>query len=235
MYSPLIQKLIEHFSRFPTVGPRTAARFVFYLLKTDEREVENLTSLIVQLKKKIKFCFFCFNHFEPSFAPTFAKAPAVAKALAGRSADKKTSAGKGPKNLCPICQSPSREKSLLCIVEKESDLVSLEKTKKYKGLYFILGGSISGIRKKDFEKLRTNELQDRIKNPAKFGLKDADFQEIILAVNLTTEGEATVLYLERKLKSLNKKITRLGRGLPVGGELEYADEETLSSALEGRK
>ena len=93
----------------------------------------------------------------------------------------------------------------------------------------------SNFCQKDFEKLRTNELQDRIKNPAKFGLKDADFQEIILAVNLTTEGEATVLYLERKLKSLNKKITRLGRGLPVGGELEYADEETLSSALEGRK
>lgn len=205
MYSPLIQKLIERFSKFPTIGPRTAARFVFYLLRTGEKEVEELTSLISQLKKKIKSCFFCFNHFE------------------------------GSGNLCSICQSPSREKSLLCVIEKESDLTSLEKTKKYKGLYFILGGGISGIKKKDFEKLRTNELQDRIKNPAKFGLKNVNFQEIILAVNPTTEGEATVLYLERKLKPLNKKITRLGRGLPVGGELEYADEETLSSALEGRK
>src|SRR4030043_314865 len=163
MYSPLIQKLIERFSKFPTVGPRTAARFVFYLLRVGEKDVEEITSLISQVRKKIKLCFFCFNHFEPSSV--------------------KTSADRGPENLCSICQNPSRDKSLLCVVEKEADLASLEKTKKYKGLYFILGESISGIRKKDFEKLRTTELQERIKNPTEFGLKNANFQEIILAIN----------------------------------------------------
>lgn len=218
MYSPLIQKLIKQFSKFPTIGPRTATRFVFYLLRIGEKEIEELVSLISQLKKRIKSCSFCFNPFEP------------VQILSG-----KISADEEGKNLCPICSDHSREKSLLCVVEKESDLASLEKIKKYKGLYFILDGNISSLRKKDFEKLKINKLIERIKNPAEFGLRNADFQEIILAINPTTEGEATALYLERKLKPLNKKITRLGRGLPVGGELEYADEETLESALEGRK
>ena len=205
MYPPLIQKLIEKFSKFPTVGPRTAARFVFYLLRVGEKEVEELISLISQLKKSIKLCSFCFNPFQDEG------------------------------DLCSICLNPSRDKSLLCVVEKEADLESLEKTKKYKGFYFILGGTISALKKKELEKLRTEELQKRIKNPSKFGLQGVDFQEIILATNPTPEGEATTLYLERQLKPLGKKITRLGRGLPVGGELEYADEETLGNALEGRK
>jgi len=123
---------------------------------------------------------------------------------------------------------------LLCIVVKETDLLSIEKTKKYKGLYFILGGQVSRLKKADIEKLRIKELEERIKS-------HPEIKEIILALNSTTEGEATALYLERLLKKNLPagrqviKTTRLGRGLPVGGELEYADEETLSSALEGRR
>jgi len=137
---------------------------------------------------------------------------------------------------------------LFCIVEKETDLSAIEKTKKYRGLYFILGGIISKLKRPlrgypELEKSRAKELVERIKNPQKFGFLDASFKEIIIATNPTTEGQITTLHLERILKPLKTsgepaepiKISRLGRGLPVGAELEYADEETLKSALEGRK
>lgn len=207
MYPPSIQKLIERFSKFPTVGPRTAARFVFYLLKKPKEEIEDLIKTILELKENIKICSFCFNPFEP-----------IEK----------------ENNLCPICSQGQRDKTLLCVVEKETDLTSIENTKKYQGLYFILAGTISELRKKEMKNLRIEALLERLKNPSSFGI-DAKFQEIILALNLTREGEITALYLERLLKPLEIKITRLGRGLPIGAELEYADEETLSSALEGRK
>ncbi|MBZ9578480.1 recombination mediator RecR [Patescibacteria group bacterium] len=205
MYPRSIQKLIDIFSKFPTVGPRTATRFVFYLMKTKKEEIEDLIKSITNLKEKVKICSFCFNSFE------------------------------GGNNLCKICSDPSRNKTLLCIIEKETDFISIEKTKKYKGLYFILGGTVSKLKKQDLEKLKIKELTERIKKPEKFGIPDTKFTEIIIATNPTTEGEATALYLERILRPLNKKITRLGRGLPVGAELEYTDKETLGSALEGRK
>jgi len=205
MYSKSIQKLIDLFSKFPTVGPRTAARFVFYLMGNSKEEVDVLVAAIFDLKKNVKVCKFCFNPFE------------------------------GESELCQICSNPTRDKSLLCIVEKESDLTAIEKTKKYNGLYFILGGTVSRLKKEEIKKLRTKELEETVKN-------SPEIKEIILAINPTAEGEATTLYLERLLKPLTsgelaepKKITRLGRGLPVGGELEYADEETLKNALEGRK
>ncbi len=234
MYSPTIQKLIDLFSKFPTVGPRTAARFVFYLINKSKEElaetssqlpernegremnkvqrtaprpglqagrgsaIEELIKLISDLKKNVKICPLCFNPFEKDG------------------------------EFCPICSNPSRDKSLLCIVANEIDLQAIEKTKKYQGLYFILGGTVSRLKKKDIEKLRIKELQERIK-------KEPQIKEIILALNPTPEGEATALYLERLLKPFNKKISRLGRGLPIGGELEYADEETISWALESRK
>lgn len=216
MFPLSIQKLIDLFSKFPTVGPRTAARFVFYLIQLSDEEINELLNTITNLKKSIKTCSFCFNHFD-----------------ANSSTEEK---------LCPICSNASRNKELLCIVEKETDLISIENTKQYKGLYFILGGTVSALRQKDIEKLRIKELEERIKNPQDFCLQGADFKEIIIAINPTTEGEATALFVERKLKSLqlpeNKslpKITKLGKGLPVGGELEYADQETLKSAFEGRK
>ena len=198
MYSPTIQKLIDLFSKFPTVGPRTASRFVFYLMRKPKEEIEELINSISNLKKNVKICSLCFNSYEAE----------------GES--------------CKICSHPSRDKSLLCVVANETDLQALEKTKEYQGLYFILGGTVSGLKKADIEKLRIKGLQERIKN-------HPEIKEIILAINPTTEGEATTLYLERLIKPLNKKISRLGRGLPVGAELEYADEETLSSALESRK
>ncbi|MDD5145389.1 MAG: recombination mediator RecR [Candidatus Pacebacteria bacterium] len=201
MYSKSVQKLIDIFSKFPTIGPRTAARFVFYLIDLKDEELDEILNSISAVKRNIKICISCFNPFE------------------------------GQGMLCEICVNPSRDKSLLCIVAKETDLNSLEKTKKYKGLYFILGGTVSALKKAEVEKLRIKELVAKIKN-------QPEISEIILALNSNSEGEATTLYLERLLKpyiSTNKKITRLGRGLPVGGELEYADEETLSSALESRK
>jgi recombination protein RecR len=198
MYPKSIQKLIDLFSKFPTVGPRTAARFVFYLLNLTEDEVDDLLVTIQAMKKKVKTCAACFNSFE------------------------------GEGKLCEICANPGRDKSLLCVIAQETDLVPLEKIKKYRGLYFVLGGTVSGFRKAEVEKLKIKELEERIKN-------GTEIREIILAINPTREGEATTLYLERLLKPFGKKITRLGRGLPSGGELEYADKETLSSALESRK
>ena len=197
MQSPLIEKLIKIFSKFPTVGPRTASRFVFYLLKLPKEEIDDLISAIFTLQNSVKVCSLCFNPFE------------------------------GEGELCEICKNPGRDKSLICVVEKETDLDSIEKIKRYKGLYFILGATLSSLKKDDIKKIKTEELLNRMKDP--------QVKEIIIATNSTTEGEATALYLERTLKSSGKKITRLGRGLPKGSELEYADEETLSSALESRK
>jgi len=198
MKSLSAEKLIKIFSKFPTVGPRTAARFVFYLIQKPKEEIEELINAISEIKNKVKTCSSCFNPFE------------------------------GEGELCQVCSDPMRDKTLLCIVEKETDLISFEKIKKYKGLYFILGGTVSSLKKTDFEKLRINALEERLKN-------HPEIEEIIIAFNSTTEGEATTLYLERFLKTLNKKITRLGKGLPMGAELEYADDETLGAALEGRK
>lgn len=137
--------------------------------------------------------------------------------------------------MCSVCSDPKRDKTMLCVVEKETDLPALEKTKKYKGLYFVLGGNVSRLRKKDIESLRVKELKNRVLHPNKFGVATPKFEELIIATNATTEGEATALYLQRELKYLGIKITRLGRGLPVGGELEYADEETLGGALDNRR
>jgi len=203
MYPPAIQKLIDLFSKFPTVGPRTAARFVFYLIKLPQDNFDELLNSITNLRKSIKICSFCFNPFDAS-----------------------QDSAQGEETLCSICRDNSRDKTLLCVIEKEIDLISIEKTKKYKGLYFILGGTIN-LKKNNKNNIKIEELKQRIENNG--------FKEIIIATNPTTEGEATALYIKRKLKSFNIKITRLGRGLPVGGELEYADEDTLSSAFEGRK
>ena len=197
-----IKKLIELFSKFPTVGPRAAGRFVFYLMKLPKEKIDELINAIQELKNKIKFCAFCFNPYE------------------------------GENNLCPICQNSLRNRQLLCVVEKETDLKAIEDTKKYNGLYFILGGTVATIKKSDIESLRIQELKARIKEPSKF-------TEIIIATNPTPEGKATSVLIERALKEISQsptfKITHLAQGLPVGGELEYADEETLESAFKGRK
>ncbi|OGZ79337.1 MAG: hypothetical protein A2358_00010 [Candidatus Staskawiczbacteria bacterium RIFOXYB1_FULL_37_44] len=189
-----IEKLKNIFRDFPTVGQRTAMRFVYYILKLPKEKTDELINAILELKNKIKLCQMCFNPFE------------------------------GNNLICPICQNQSRNKNLLCIVEKESDLLSLENTRKYNGLYFILGGTL----------LRVEQLKKRI--------AETKFSEIIIALNPTPEGRATSILVEQIIKNLKaeghepqQRITHLAKGIPVGGELEYADEETLENALEGRK
>lgn len=208
MFPMGIQKLIDLFVKFPTVGPRTAARFVFYLLKLPKKEIDQILKSISELRKSVKLCNFCFKPFQEE-----------------------------NKELCEICTDPRRDKNLLCVVEKETDLEAIEKTNQYSGLYFILGGVLPSLKKESSKELeqKFKDLEYRIKTPQNFGFPDNSFQEIIIALNPTAEGEVTALELEKILKPLGKKITRLGLGLPVGGELEYADEETLSSALKSRK
>jgi len=196
-----IEKLINLFSQFPTVGRRTAGRFVFYLLRQPKETVTELTNAIEELRNSVKLCTFCFNPHERT------------------------------DSLCDICANPLRNK-LLCIVEKEQDLLSIEKTKKYNGLYFILGGMI------DTKNIKTAELKERLTKPDSFGIKSASFSEIIIALNPTVEGIATSRAVEQSLKEFlpaGVKISHLAKGLPMGGELEYADDETLENALEGRK
>ncbi|MDP3882525.1 MAG: recombination mediator RecR [Candidatus Staskawiczbacteria bacterium] len=196
-----IEKLKNIFRDFPTVGPKTAGRFVYYLLKLPKSRVDELILAIQELASKVKLCKFCFNPFEID------------------------------DDFCEICKNPGRNRNLLCIVEKEADLLSLENTKKYTGLYFILGGTVAMMRKEDIDRLRIEELKKRI--------ADNNFSEVIVALNPTPEGRATSILVESVIKEINKsptlKITHLAKGIPVGGELEYADEETLQSALEGRK
>ena len=201
-----IKKLTELFSKFPTIGPRTAQRFCYYLIKLPKERIDELTDAIQELKNKIKFCALCFNPFEVDGGPA-------------------------SNQLCLICSDPRRDKNLLCVVEKETDLKAIEDTKKYNGLYFILGGTVATMKKNDIENLRIEKLIARIKEPNKF-------TEIIIAINPTPEGKATSILIERALKNIQTtegwKITHLAQGLPVGGELEYADEETLESAFKGR-
>ena len=202
-----INKLINIFRKFPTVGSRTAGRFVYYLMKLPKSSIDELITAIIELKNKIKLCKLCFNPYEPF----------------------NVAQGKVDEGICPICQNSSRNKNLLCIVEKESDLLSLESTKKYNGLYFILGGTVGTMKKEDINQLRIEELKKRTSSNT--------FTEIIVALNPTPEGRTTSVLVEQTIKTIsqNIKITHLARGIPFGGELEYADEETLESALEGRK
>ena len=211
-----IKKLTELFAKFPTIGSRTAGRFVFYLLKLPKEKTDEIINAILELKSKIRFCNFCFNPYEPF----------------------NLSQDESQNLLCSICQNSQRNRQLLCVIEKEADLQSIENTKKYQGLYFILNGA-SRFRKSDLDALRINELKERFQNPQKFLLQNANFIEVIIATNPTPEGKATSVLVQRALKELGQvaafKITHLGQGLPVGGEVEYADEETLESAFDGRK
>jgi recombination protein RecR len=203
-----LQNLINQLSKLPEIGPRAATRLVFYLINQDQKELDELSSLIKNLKTNIRLCSQCFNLAELN------------------------------KSLCSICQDPKRDKTIICLVEDILDIIPLEKTKRYHGLYHVLGGLISPTNGIGPEQLRIKELVQRIQKlqaaqPLKTSSKTVP--EVILALNPTTEGDTTALYLERLLKPLNIKITRLARGLSTGSDLEYADENTLSSALLGRR
>ncbi len=209
MYPAPIQQLIEQLQKLPTVGPRTAARFALHLVRARQEERDALESAIHAINDNIALCRFCFQPYEKRDASS--------------------------EILCTICRSPQRQKShTLCIVEGEADAAAIEDTGQYKGLYFVLGGTVDRLQKEDIEAIRVKELTQRVRNPGEYGLEGVTVEEVIIATNPTTEGEATRLLVERELSEFSIQITRLGRGLPVGGELEYADEATLTSALEGR-
>lgn len=193
-----IQNLINHFAKLPSVGPRQAARFVFYLIKQPKKDLEEFARTLFNVTKNLKKCPLCFRITENH-------------------------------DLCSICKNPQRDKSTLCIVEKDTDIEAIEKTNRYKGLYHVLNETeIKDLGEKNIQELHLKELVARIK-------KDKTIQEIIIATSATTNGDTLALYISRLLKPLNIKITRLGRGLSTGSELEYMDEETLSQALLGRK
>ena len=202
MYPDPIQKFVEKFSKLPSVGPRQAARFAFFLLKQGKKEIEEYGRLLLDLSKNVKICPWCFY-----------------TALNGENGN----------DVCDICRDKSRNSGTICVVEKETDLISLEKTQKYRGLYHILGGQISPLEPESYKQIRIKELLERVKK------NEGGTKEIILATNPTLEGDLTARYLEKILKSFNLKITRLGRGLPTGGDIEFADPDTLGNALEQRK
>ena len=201
MLAHSVEKLIKIFSKFPTIGPKTASRFVFYLLQSPTLTTDELIKSIQNLKSKTKVCSWCFKIFENETS-----------------------------QLCEICANASRDKSTVCIVEKEIDLEAIEKTSTYKGLYFILGGILPILKKEAPEQLLESRLATLIERIKSNGIK-----EVILAINPTLEGQNTILWLKRKLEGCNIKTSQLAQGIPMGGEIEYADEQTITSALEGRK
>ncbi len=193
-----IQNLIDELNKLPGIGPRTAARFALHLLKSSPQDLEKLISALNLLKQKVKFCNRCFNITD---------------------ADSK---------LCSICRDPKRNSAQICVVKDPLNVSPIEATGQYRGLYHILGGTISPALGKSPKDLKIKELLAR--------LKKENIREVILATNPTVEGETTAMYLARTLKPYQTiKITRLARGLPTGADLEYADEATLSSALSGRR
>jgi recombination protein RecR len=191
-----VTRLIEEFHRLPGVGPKTAQRLTFYLLRASKEQAESLAQALVQLKERIVTCSVCANIAE--------------------------------ENPCAICRDDARDRSIICVVEEPLDVLAIERTREYHGLYHVLHGAISPVEGIGPEDLRIQELLTRLQ-------RDSDIKEIVLATNPNLEGEATAMYLERLIKPLGIRMTRLARGLPVGGDLEYADEVTLTRALEGRR
>lgn len=200
MYPEPIKIFAEIFSKLPSIGRRQAIRLAFFFIRKKDLTKEIITS-ISNLENKISLCKKCFLPFE-----------------------------KNEQEICDICQNPKRNQGLICITEKETDAFAIEESKKYNGVYHILGGLIDPSDPKTYSNPRIESLEKRIA-----ALPEKIASEIIIAMNPTTSGDLTAMYLERKFKNSTQKITKLGRGLPTGGELEFADEETVAGALSGRK
>ena len=209
-----IEKLTEIFKEFPGIGERQAKRFVYFLMSRNPSYAENLILLIKDLKKEISQCQECFRFFISN--------------------DKKN-------KLCDICSDPHIDSSLLMIVEKDSDLESVKKSRVYHGKYFILGGLVPIVEKNTNSRIRINELLEKIsaKGGSASGGKDGNLREIILAFSLSPQGDHTDFYIRSQIKdladNLNIKISSLGRGLSTGTELEYSDNDTLKNALKNRQ
>src|SRR3972149_983817 len=192
-----IQRLIDALSRLPGVGPKTASRLTFHLLRTDGGLAEELSAALAQLRAGTATCAECFNI---------------------------TTAGR---ELCLVCANTERDRSLICVVEEPLDVLALEGTGGYKGLYHVLGGALSPIEGIGPDDLKIKELVARVKG--------GGVQEVIVATNPSMEGDATAMYLQQHLAPLGPQLPRLARGLPMGGDLEYADQSTLLRALAGRQ
>jgi recombination protein RecR len=190
-----VQSLINEFSKLPTIGPKTAARLVFYLLNRPRNEAQSLSEAILAVKDKVRLCTLCFSltEHEP----------------------------------CDICTDERRDRTTLCVVAEAKDIYAIERTGAYRGRYHVLGGLISPMDGIGPAQLRVKELIERV------GAEDP--AEVILATNPNAEGEATALYLSRLITPSGTSVTRLAYGLPIGGDLDYADEITLTKALEGRR
>jgi recombination protein RecR len=191
-----VQRLIDEFARLPGIGPKSASRLTFFLLRGDGQLPRELAAALTELKEKTRFCSNCFN---------------ITDAQA---------------NPCPVCTDPARQTGVICVVEEPLDVMAIERTREFKGRYHVLNGVISPVEGIGPEDLKIRELVER--------LKREPVREVILATNISLEGEATAMYLQKQLFPLGVKVTRLARGLPVGGDLEYADETTLARALSGR-
>ena len=227
MYPKPIKNFIDRFSKLPSVGPRQAARLAFWLLNQPKTYRSELKKALEDLEKETKTCPQCFFVIDGS--ASFDKVQAFGsepQARRDKSLTIKTSESK-----CNFCDNPTRDRKTICVVEKETDLATIEKSGVYKGLYHVLGGLFSALDTAVPKNLRLPELLVRIQE----NKKDRAVEEVILALSPTHEGDLTTHYLERALKPLKVKITRLGRGLPYGADVEFADAETLSGALEGRK
>jgi len=190
-----VTQLVEAFAQLPGIGPKTASRLTYYLLKDPAGKAELLAGALRELKASTVFCATCFNIADAS--------------------------------PCWICSSDTRDGSVICVVEEPLDVQAVERTREYRGRYHVLHGAISPMEGVGPDDLRIRELLDRV---ASGGVR-----EVILATNPSLEGENTAMYVQKKLAGLGARVTRLARGLPVGGDLEYADEVTLARALEGRR
>ncbi|CAG4916461.1 MULTISPECIES: recombination mediator RecR [Acidithrix] len=194
-YTKSMQALIDEFSKLPGIGPKSAQRISFYLLRSEQGESDRLAKSILEAKRTIKWCQRCFNLSE--------------------------------EDLCAICIDPERDSTTICVVEEPKDLIAIERTREFKGLYHVLQGALNPIEGVGPEQLRIRELMAR--------LSDAAIDEVIICTNPNIEGEATSMYLARMISPTGIKVSRIASGLPVGGDLEYADELTLGRALEGRR
>ena len=194
-YTKPLAQLIEFFQKFPGIGPKSAQRMAFHLLKMPMHEVERFSQVMVSAKENIHYCNICFNM--------------------------------SASNPCEICSDSKRDKSVICVVAETKDLIAIEKTRENKGVYHVLQGTLSPLDGIGVEDIRIKELLTRA--------ADENIQEVILALSPSVEGEATSMYITKLLKPFNIKISRIAFGLPIGSDLEYADEITLAKAIEGRR
>jgi recombination protein RecR len=195
-----VARLIESFARLPGIGPKTAQRLTYHLLRAPDAEARALARALIAVREEVVFCDRCFN---------ISDAP-----------------------LCPICRDPGRDATRLCVVEEPLDVLAIERTGEFKGRYHVLHGAISPIDGIGPDRLKVRELLERVVEADAGGER---VQEVIIATNPTLEGEATAMYLGERLDGHVGAVTRIARGLPVGGDLEYADDVTLIRALQGRR